>query len=281
MEIIKSPIIMQQKIRELKKDKKIGFVPTMGALHDGHLTLVRKSKEENDITVVSIFVNPKQFGPNEDFASYPRTFESDKEKLEKEGVDFLFYPDVNDMYPEDYSTSVEVTSDITKKLCGRKRPGHFKGVTTVVAKLFNIVLPDNAYFGLKDYQQYVIIKRMVKDLNFSINIVGVPIVRESDGLAMSSRNKYLSPDERKDAVLIYTSLLEAKKLIENGIKSAYIIKKEIENILGGSRFSKIDYVEIVDPETLKSVDNISKTVLIAIACYFGKARLIDNMLIEV
>jgi len=281
MEIIKSPIIMQQKIRELKKDKKIGFVPTMGALHDGHLTLVRKSKEENDITVVSIFVNPKQFGPNEDFASYPRTFESDKEKLEKEGVDFLFYPDVNDMYPEDYSTSVEVTSDITKKLCGRKRPGHFKGVTTVVAKLFNIVLPDNAYFGLKDYQQYVIIKRMVKDLNFSINIVGVPIVRESDGLAMSSRNKYLSPDERKDAVLIYTSLLEAKKLIENGIKSAYIIKKEIENILGGSRFSKIDYVEIVDPETLKSVNNISKTVLIAIACYFGKARLIDNMLIEV
>jgi len=281
MEIIKSPIIMQQKIRELKKDKKIGFVPTMGALHDGHLTLVRKSKEENDITVVSIFVNPKQFGPNEDFASYPRTFESDKEKLEKEGVDFLFYPDVNDMYPEDYSTSVEVTSDITKKLCGRKRPGHFKGVTTVVAKLFNIVLPDNAYFGLKDYQQYVIIKRMVKDLNFSINIVGVPIVRESDGLAMSSRNKYLSPDERKDAVLIYTSLLEAKKLIENGIKSAYIIKKEIENILVRSRFSKIDYVEIVDPETLKSVDNISKTVLIAIACYFGKARLIDNMLIEV
>lgn len=281
MEIIKSPIIMQQKIRELKKDKKIGFVPTMGALHDGHLTLVRKSKEENNITVVSIFVNPKQFGPNEDFASYPRTFESDKEKLEKEGVDFLFYPDVNDMYPEDYSTSVEVTSDITKKLCGRKRPGHFKGVTTVVAKLFNIVLPDNAYFGLKDYQQYVIIKRMVKDLNFSINIVGVPIVRESDGLAMSSRNKYLSPDERKDAVLIYTSLLEAKKLIENGIKSAYIIKKEIENILVRSRFSKIDYVEIVDPETLKSVDNISKTVLIAIACYFGKARLIDNMLIEV
>lgn len=281
MEIIKSPIIMQQKIRELKKDKKIGFVPTMGALHDGHLTLVRKSKEENDITVVSIFVNPKQFGPNEDFASYPRTFESDKEKLEKEGVDFLFYSDVNDMYPEDYSTSVEVTSDITKKLCGRKRPGHFKGVTTVVAKLFNIVLPDNAYFGLKDYQQYVIIKRMVKDLNFSINIVGVPIVRESDGLAMSSRNKYLSPDERKDAVLIYTSLLEAKKLIENGIKSAYIIKKEIENILVRSRFSKIDYVEIVDPETLKSVDNISKTVLIAIACYFGKARLIDNMLIEV
>lgn len=281
MEIIKSPIIMQQKIRELKKDKKIGFVPTMGALHDGHLTLVRKSKEENDITVVSIFVNPKQFGPNEDFASYPRTFESDKEKLEKEGVDFLFYPDVNDMYPEDYSTSVEVTSDITKKLCGRKRPGHFKGVTTVVAKLFNIVLPDNAYFGLKDYQQYVIIKRMVKDLNFSINIVGVPIVRESDGLAMSSRNKYLSPDERKDAVLIYTSLLEAKKLIENGIKSAYIIKKEIENILVRSRFSKIDYVEIVDPETLKSVNNISKTVLIAIACYFGKARLIDNMLIEV
>jgi len=281
MEIIKSPIIMQQKIRELKKDKKIGFVPTMGALHDGHLTLVRKSKEENDITVVSIFVNPKQFGPNEDFASYPRTFESDKEKLEKEGVDFLFYSDVNDMYPEDYSTSVEVTSDITKKLCGRKRPGHFNGVTTVVAKLFNIVLPDNAYFGLKDYQQYVIIKRMVKDLNFSINIVGVPIVRESDGLAMSSRNKYLSPDERKDAVLIYTSLLEAKKLIENGIKSAYIIKKEIENILGRSRFSKIDYVEIVDPETLKSVDNISKTVLIAIACYFGKARLIDNMLIEV
>jgi len=281
MEIIKSPIIMQQKIRELKKDKKIGFVPTMGALHDGHLTLVRKSKEENDITVVSIFVNPKQFGPNEDFASYPRTFESDKEKLEKEGVDFLFYSDVNDMYPEDYSTSVEVTSDITKKLCGRKRPGHFNGVTTVVAKLFNIVLPDNAYFGLKDYQQYVIIKRMVKDLNFSINIVGVPIVRESDGLAMSSRNKYLSPDERKDAVLIYTSLLEAKKLIENGIKSAYIIKKEIENILVRSRFSKIDYVEIVDPETLKSVDNISKTVLIAIACYFGKARLIDNMLIEV
>ena len=281
MEIIKSPIIMQQKIRELKKDKKIGFVPTMGALHDGHLTLVRKSKEENNITVVSIFVNPKQFGPNEDFASYPRTFESDKEKLEKEGVDFLFYPDVNDMYPEDYSTSVEVTSDITKKLCGRKRPGHFKGVTTVVAKLFNIVLPDNAYFGLKDYQQYVIIKRMVKDLNFSINIVGVPIVRESDGLAMSSRNKYLSPDERKDAVLIYTSLLEAKKLIENGIKSAYIIKKEIENILVRSRFSKIDYVEIVDPETLKSVNNISKSVLIAIACYFGKARLIDNMLIEV
>ncbi|HOJ50750.1 MAG TPA: pantoate--beta-alanine ligase [Spirochaetota bacterium] len=282
MFIIKNPYELQCKIKELKlQGKRIGVVPTMGALHEGHLTLVRESKKNNDITIVTIFVNPKQFGPNEDFNSYPRTFESDKNKLEKEGVDFLFYPDINDMYPDGYATSVEVESGIVNKLCGAKRPGHFKGVTTVVSKLFNITLPDNAYFGLKDYQQYLIIRKMVKDLNFPINVVGVPIVREEDGLAMSSRNKYLSDEERKDATLIYKSLLKAKNLIESGEKDAQKIKKTILEILTQSKFSKIDYIEIVDPENLEEVSEINKSVLIAVACFFGKARLIDNIVIKI
>ncbi|MEN2998848.1 MAG: pantoate--beta-alanine ligase [Brevinematia bacterium] len=282
MKVIEKPDIIQREMINLKKEgKSIGFVPTMGALHEGHLSLVRKSKRDNNITVVSIFVNPIQFGPSEDFARYPRQLDKDKELLENEGVDYLFCPSVEDMYPKNYETYVNLES-LPNHLCGLSRPGHFRGVATVVTKLFNIVQPDKAYFGQKDYQQAQIIKRMARDLNFPIEIVVMPIVREQDGLAMSSRNSYLSPEERKNAVVLYKSLQKAKELIKNGERDVSKIKQKMKEIIE-SVPSKIDYVEVVNPETLESLDTIPKEgeVVVAVAVFIGSARLIDNEIVKI
>lgn len=281
MEVFSKINDLKRKLKEeRKKGKSIGFVPTMGYLHEGHLSLVRESVKENDVTVVSIFVNPIQFGPGEDFNRYPRDIERDKKLLEKEGVDYLFFPSNEEMYPAGYKTFVEV-NELGKKLCGKSRPGHFKGVTTVVLKLFNIVQPDRAYFGQKDAQQAIIIKKMVQDLNLDVEIVVMPIVREEDGLAMSSRNVYLDEDERKNATVLYRSLKEAEKLIKGGEKDAEKIKNRMREIVMSYPKAVIDYIEIVDTEELNPVNPIKGKVLIALAVYIGKARLIDNIIVEV
>ena len=262
------------------QDKRIGFVPTMGYFHEGHLALMRRAREENDFLVVSLFVNPTQFGPDEDYRRYPRDFDRDKGLAEEEGVDLLFAPSVEDMYPEGYATYVEVTGRLTSSLCGVSRPGHFRGVTTVVAKLFNIVKPHRAYFGEKDAQQLRVIKRMVMDLNFDIEIVAVPTVREPDGLAMSSRNEYLSPEERKAALVLWRSLNLARSLVEAGERKADRIVSEMRRLIESEPLARIDYVEIVDSETLENVDVIEGEVLVALAVYIGTTRLIDNIVIS-
>jgi pantoate--beta-alanine ligase len=280
MEIVDKISELREKISVFKdKGKSVGFVPTMGYLHEGHLSLVRKAKEENDVVVVSIFVNPTQFAPGEDFERYPRDVERDRALLEKEGVDVLFIPSVEEMYPGGFSTYVEVLN-LTEGLCGAKRPGHFRGVTTVVAKLLNIVMPDKAYFGKKDYQQLKVIERMVKDLNFPVKIVGCPIVREPDGLAMSSRNVYLSLEERKAATILYRSLLLAKEYYEKGGRDAEELKEKIVSFISAEPLvKKIDYVEIVDGETLNPVEKLYPGVLVALAVFVGNARLIDNWVV--
>ncbi|MEO0254995.1 MAG: pantoate--beta-alanine ligase [candidate division WOR-3 bacterium] len=282
MEIIKSIKEMQKKSEELRKNGKIiGFVPTMGALHEGHLELMRQVRRKCDVLVVSIFVNPIQFGPKEDYREYPRVFEKDRNLCEKEGVDIIFYPEEREMYPEGFSTYVEVEK-LTEALCGRYRPGHFRGVTTVVTKLFNIVKPHIAAFGWKDAQQLIVIKKMVEDLNMDIEILPVETVREKDGLAMSSRNIYLTPEERKESPIIYKSLLLAKKLIEEGERDPEKVIKEMEKFIKeNSRLIKIQYIEIVDIKNLSPVKEINGEILIGIACFLGRARLIDNIRIKV
>ncbi|MCX7654357.1 MAG: pantoate--beta-alanine ligase [Fervidobacterium sp.] len=261
----------------LEQKKSIGFVPTMGYLHDGHLSLVQKAREENDIVVVSIFVNPTQFGPNEDLDRYPRDLERDLRLLEPLNVDFVFYPTVEEMYPQNYSVYVDEV-ELSKYLCGAKRPGHFRGVCTVVTKLFNIVKPTRAYFGQKDAQQFRILRRMVQNLNMDVQMIELPIVRERDGLAMSSRNVYLNQDEREQATRLYKSLLKAKELIDNGQKNIEVIKQAMHKILDHPLI-RIDYVEIVDEETLVPVERIEKKVIVAVAAFVGKARLIDNIIV--
>ncbi|HDG61677.1 MAG TPA: pantoate--beta-alanine ligase [Thermotoga sp.] len=263
----------------LKENKTIGFVPTMGFLHEGHLSLVRRAREENDIVVVSIFVNPTQFGPNEDYESYPRDFERDVKLLKELNVDVVFYPSVEEMYPKDFSTYVEETK-LSRYLCGKSRPGHFRGVCTIVTKLFNIVRPTRAYFGQKDAQQFRVIKRMVRDLNMDVELVECPIVREHDGLAMSSRNIYLSDDERAQALALYNSLKLAENLIKSGERDAEVVKNAMKEFLSRYDKVKIDYVEIVDEETLEPVKHIEGKVIVAIACWVGKARLIDNVIVQ-
>jgi len=283
MIVARSILKVREIIKKVKEEKKtIGFVPTMGALHLGHLSLIRCARKENDFVVVSIFVNPIQFGPQEDYKRYPRPFKKDKEILEKEKVELLFYPTVKTMYPENFSTYVEEIS-LSKYLCGKFRPGHFRGVTTVVAKLFNIVNPDIAYFGQKDFQQAQIIKRMVRDLNFPIKIKILPIVREKDGLAMSSRNSYLTSSEREKAKFLYQSLKKAESLIKQGGKNPQRIKKEVVKFIRKKiPESKIDYVEIACPSTLEGLKTIRKNqkVLVALAVHIGRARLIDNILVR-
>ena len=277
-----------EKIKDLKaiirsqksSGKTIGLVTTMGYLHDGHLSLVKASRDENDFTIMSIFVNPTQFGPNEDFDSYPRDMERDTKLAEAAGVDVIFAPSKDEMYPDGYKTYVEV-EDITNVLCGKSRPGHFRGVTTVVAKLFNIVEPDKAYFGQKDAQQVIVLRKMVKDLNMNLEIVTCPIVRESDGLAMSSRNTYLSPEERSGALALSQSLFEAEKIIKDGERDAAKIIGYIKNRISQVEVAEIDYVEITDIDDLKSVEHIAGKVLIALAVRFGRTRLIDNVIVEV
>ncbi len=275
IELIEKPKEMQNFSESLRlSGKKIVFVPTMGYLHEGHLTLMREGRKRGDILVVSIFVNPTQFGPGEDYDRYPRDLERDIKLMEDIPVDIVFHPSVEDMYPEGYQTYVEVT-EITKYLCGRSRPGHFRGVTTVVAKLFNIVKPHIAIFGMKDYQQLKVIERMVKDLNFDIEIVGVPIVREEDGLAMSSRNTYLSPEERVKALSIYRALEKAKELFRKGERNADKIRDLVSSMLEG----EIDYVSVCDPESFEELDVIKDKALLAVAVKIGKARLIDNTIL--
>ncbi len=282
--IVKSPKKLNNIIQKFKsKRKKIGLVPTMGALHKGHISLINKARKENDVVIVSIFVNPTQFAPNEDYNSYPRTFKQDKIKCVESGVDIIFLPAVNSIYPDGYKTYVEV-KEMSDLLCGKFRPGHFKGVATIVLKLFNITMPDTAYFGLKDYQQYIIIKKLSEDLNLNIKIRGCPIIREKDGLAMSSRNKYLNKTERNDAVLLYKSLITARNLVlYQKIKDASLLKKEIKKILlkGKSiKSSNIDYIAVINPKTLQEVKKINNDVVIALAVYVGKARLIDNIYVR-
>ncbi len=277
MRVIKSVKEMQAISRSyFRTGKEVGFVPTMGYLHEGHLSLVRRAREENDIVVVSIFVNPTQFGPNEDYERYPRDEARDRELLKAEGVDYLFLPSVEEMYPKGYSTFVEVEG-LTEGLCGARRPGHFRGVVTVVTKLLNIVQPTRAYFGEKDYQQLQVIKRLVKDLNIPVEIVGCPIVREKDGLAMSSRNTYLSSEERESALSLYRGLKLAEELFEKGERNPEVIKERVrEYILSHPHVKKIDYVEIVDPESLKPVNEVKEGDVIALAVFVGNTRLIDN-----
>ncbi len=277
MKIFTEPQEMQKHILSLKsKGNKVAVVPTMGYLHKGHLSLMEKAKKYGDILVVTIFVNPTQFAPNEDLTQYPRDFRGDEKKCKETGADIIFYPTPENMYPKNYKTYVNV-NDITENLCGASRPTHFRGVTTVVAKLFNITLPDYAFFGEKDFQQLVVIKRMVKDLNFPVKVIGCPIVREKDGLAMSSRNKYLSDDERKQALSINRAIKKVSELFHSGIKKSEILIKEAENIITEEPFAKIDYLKIVDIETMKDIPYIDKNALFAVAVYIGATRLIDNI----
>lgn len=257
---------------------RIGFVPTMGYLHEGHLSLVRESLRQTDRSVVSIFVNPAQFGPEEDFQDYPRDLERDSSLLEDLGVDLLFVPDKKEMYPEGFKTYVEVT-DLQDKFEGRSRPGHFRGVCTVVSKLFAIVKADVAFFGQKDAQQAVIIKKMVRDLNLDVDIQVLPTVREKDGLALSSRNVYLTEEQRKAALCLVKSLAEAKRLVGSGEKDPQVVMREMKRTIRAEPLADLDYVAVVDLDNFEPLDRIKKEVLIAVAVYFGKIRLIDNMIV--
>lgn len=258
----------------------VGFVPTMGYLHEGHKSLIDKAVAENDRVVVSIFVNPIQFGPTEDLESYPRDLERDAKICEEAGANLIFHPEKEEMYMDDFSSFVEVDG-VSKGLCGKSRPIHFRGVCTVVTKLFNIVKPDRAYFGQKDAQQLAVVKRMVRDLNMDIEVIGCPIIREEDGLAKSSRNTYLSQEERKAATILSKSLNIAKQALEDGERDVNKIKKIITNNIMSEKLAKIDYVDIVDSLSIENVSEIKNSVLVAIAVYIGKTRLIDNFIYEI
>ena len=263
-----------------KEGLTVGLVPTMGYLHEGHKSLIDKAVKENDRVVVSVFVNPIQFGPTEDLASYPRDLERDAKLCEEAGANLIFHPEKEEMYFDDFSSFVEVQG-VSKGLCGKSRPIHFRGVCTVVTKLFNIVKPDRAYFGQKDAQQLAVVKRMVRDLNMDIEIVGCPIIREEDGLAKSSRNTYLSAEERKAAVILSKSLKLGKEAIEKGERDSKKIIDIITNNINTEKLAKIDYVEIVDPLSIENIDKIENSALVAMAVYIGKTRLIVNFIYEV
>ena len=281
MKIIRSILSIQKRVEnERKKSKKIGIVPTMGYLHQGHISLAKHSVKECDITVLSIYVNPTQFAPGEDYAKYPRDLKRDIVLAKKAGVDYLFVPTDRDMYPAGFSSKL-IVSDFTQMLCGASRPGHFNGVTTIVLKLFNIIGPSIAYFGLKDAQQVVVISKMVKDLNLPVKIKALPIVREDDGLAMSSRNAYLSYAQRLQALSSYQALLKAKQLIRQGECNCAKIKSIMKRLILRGKSVRIDYIAIVDAEDLSVKKHIKAKVLIAIAVFIGKVRLIDNITIEV
>jgi len=270
---------MRAASRALRSQRgRLGFVPTMGALHEGHLSLVRAAKASCDVVAASIFVNPKQFGPNEDFGTYPRAFERDRSLLEKEGVDLLFAPPVEEMYPPGAVTWVTV-EELSDKLDGRSRPGHFRGVTTAVSKLLHIVEPDAAFFGQKDAAQVAILRRMVRDLNFPVEIVVCPIVREPDGLAMSSRNAYLDSQQRRRALVLHRALMKVKKLAEQGERNVTRLLAIAREELASEPLVRLDYLEIVDPDSLDAVEEISKRALLVVAAFVGTTRLIDNILL--
>jgi pantoate--beta-alanine ligase len=279
MRVIESVKDMQSFSNSVRHEKRIGLVPTMGFLHEGHLALVRKARELSDLVVVSIFVNPIQFGPNEDFDRYPRDFERDKALLESEKTDVIFYPERGELYQEGYCTYIQVRG-LEDRLCGQTRKGHFIGVATVVAKLFNIVKPHLAVFGQKDYQQLKIIERMVKDLNMDVEIISYPTVREIDGLAMSSRNTYLTPLERQKALLINKSLRHVEGLFKLGQRQAAVLKDEAKRMLGLTEGVEIEYISICDRDSLYEVDEIKDSAVLAIAVKIGRTRLIDNIILR-
>ncbi len=279
MKIVSTIEEVRAQVKEWKKEgKTIGFVPTMGYLHEGHMSLI-DAAGENDKVVVSIFVNPMQFGPTEDLASYPRDLEHDAKLCEEHGVDLIFHPTPEEMYGDQFYSYVDMDV-LTKELCGLSRPVHFRGVCTVVTKLFNIVTPDRAYFGQKDAQQLAVIKRMVKDLNMPLTITGCPIIREEDGLAKSSRNTYLSPEERKAALVLSRSIFLGKEMVEKGERNCKKILAAMTEEIEKEPLAKIDYVKIVDLDTMQQVEKIDRGILAAIAVYIGKTRLIDNFMYE-
>ena len=271
-------------IRELREElwiqrshgQRLSLVPTMGYFHEGHLSLMDLAREKSDFMVVSLYVNPTQFGPNEDLARYPRDFIRDERLARERGTDVLFYPDNQEMYPDSFCTYV-VPEKLANVLCGRSRPTHFRGVTTIVAKLFNIVQPDLAVFGRKDAQQAIIIKRMVSDLNFPIEIVVAPIIRESDGLAMSSRNTYLTPPERQQAPVIFQALMQAAELVQKGERRSAFIEKKISQMIVTADLARIEYIQVVSEKDLQPVEKVEPGTFVAVAVWFGKTRLIDNL----
>ncbi len=280
MRVIDTIAEMQQQADQWRREGLvIGFVPTMGYLHDGHLELMRCAKTKSDRVVVSIFVNPTQFAPGEDFERYPRDLDRDMALMAPVGVDVVFVPAVGEMYPEGYQTYVEV-GEISEPLCGAKRPGHFRGVTTVVAKLFHIVKPHVAVFGEKDYQQLLVIRRMVRDLAMDVEIVGHPIVREPDGLAMSSRNVYLSEEERQEALLLSKALAEVTRLVDGGERAASVLVSAAQKVLEQGARVRIDYAELRDAETLQEITTLDRPGVLALAAFVGKARLIDNTVLR-
>jgi pantoate--beta-alanine ligase len=275
--MIDEPSAIQHQCMSLRRaGKTIGFVPTMGAFHEGHISLMRRARADNDIVVVSIFVNPIQFGRGEDFDNYPRDLHGDLAQAERVGVDLVFVPSVEAIYPKGFQTYVDV-AELTEGLCGASRPGHFRGVTTVVTKLFNLVRPHRAYFGQKDYQQSAVVRRLVADLNMDLEVVLLPTVREADGLAMSSRNIRLTPEERRAASVLHASLGRAKERIRAGERSAKAILKEVRGLIETEPLARIDYVTLCHPDTLQPLDRVEGPALIALAVRFGDTRLIDNL----
>jgi pantoate--beta-alanine ligase len=272
---------MQTAMQQYRREgKTIGFVPTMGYLHEGHVALIQKAREENDIVALSVFVNPLQFGPNEDFERYPRDLERDQRIAKEHGVDVFFSPDVKEMYPHPLSVQV-VVKERVDVLCGKSRPGHFDGVATVLTKLFHIVMPDRAYFGLKDAQQVAVVDGLIRDFHFPIELVAVPTVREEDGLAKSSRNVYLSPEERKEAPALYKALLKAKAAVENGERNAEAVCALVKQYIQTHTHAEIDYAEIYSYPDLKPLETLTGKVIIAVAARFANARLIDNIIFEI
>ncbi len=283
MQVLSSPKTLKKLVNLLRpKKKSIGFVPTMGSLHRGHLTLAQKSVLENDFTIASIFVNPLQFGPKEDFKRYPRNLVRDKKLLQQAAIDVLFLPDADEFYGNDFQTTVSL-SRLSQPLCGKSRPGHFSGVATVVMKLLNLALPDRLYLGLKDYQQCRVVEQMIEDMGLSVLVRRVPIAREKDGLAMSSRNIYLSSQERAEAVILSRALSRARDFIRLGQRNVGFIKREILQTLRSASLGRVDYAEIVNARTLESVVKLKKgdEVVVALAVYFSKTRLIDNLTMSV
>lgn len=280
MKVISSAEQMRNACRQARQGgKRLAFVPTMGALHEGHLSLVRMARGQAQVVAVSIFVNPLQFGPNEDLAKYPRTFERDRQMLEAEGVELLFAPTVEEMYPKGAVTYVTVEG-LSERLCGRSRPGHFRGVTTVVAKLFHIVEPDLAIFGQKDAAQVAILRRMVRDLDFPVQIVVGSTVREADGLALSSRNAYLSPEQRKQALVLHRALMRVQTLSDTGVHDAAKLAEAGRQVVAEEPAVRLDYFEVVDPDSLEPVQDTSRGALVAVAAFVGTTRLIDNTVLQ-
>jgi len=278
MKLISSISELKREMHTVRiKNQSVGLVPTMGYLHEGHVSLMKRAATENDVAIVSIFVNPTQFAPNEDLEAYPRNLEGDLAICKENDIDFVFAPSVKEMYPENYATYLEVEGAITKTLCGASRTHHFKGVTTIVSKLFNLTHPTRAYFGQKDYQQAAVIKKMTRELNYDVEIITCPIIREADGLALSSRNSYLNETERVEALILSESLKLAEKKITSGETDAIKIIDEMKALIQTKQRAEIEYIQIVDPETLEDILTISGHVVVAIAVKIGKTRLIDNL----